>query len=147
MRQLVYAMRFTGRAAPVGPDGGVLIVRATSGSSTFTTIIGPGELDGRIESVPGGEAALASEVTLTGATSFQEVGMITVGSHVLRFSTVGSGYLGSGPDPPRRAGAVVGRVDGGDGQFAGARGLITSILLIDDDRAVTVHHVGVVDLP
>jgi hypothetical protein len=147
MRQLVYAMRFTGQATSAGPDGGVLTVRATAGSSTLATSIDPHGLDGRIESVPGGEATLESEVTLTGATSFQEVGVIAFGSHVVRFSTVGSGYLGSGPDPPRRTGAVVGRVDGGDGQFAGARGLITSIVLIDEDRAVTVHHLGVVYLP
>ena len=59
MRQLIYAMRFTGRATPARPDGGVLTVQATAGSSTLTTIIGPDGLDGRIESVPGGEADLS----------------------------------------------------------------------------------------
>jgi hypothetical protein len=90
---------------------------------------------------------LASEVTLTGATSFQEVGIIAFGRHLVRFSTVGSGHLGSGPDPPQRRGAMVGQVDGGQGQFAGAGGLVASILLIDEDLAVTVHHFGDVFLP
>jgi hypothetical protein len=48
---------------------------------------------------------------------------------VLRFATLGSGYLGPGPDDTRRHGAGVWRVEGGEGQFAGARGLITSNFL------------------
>ncbi len=146
MQQLVYAMRFTGWAMPASPDGGVLTVRATAASSAFNTIIGPDGLVGRIEWVPGGEAAFASEVTLTGATSFQEVGMIAFDGHVLRFSTVGNGYLGPVLDPPRRHGAVVWQVEGGEGQFAGARGLITANVVLRDGGEVTVHQLGVLFL-
>src|SRR6266498_3647813 len=110
MRQLVYAMRFTGRATPASPDSGVLTVRATASSSALTAMVGPDGLAGRIEAVAGGEAQFASELTLTGATSFQEVGTIAFGAgHHLRFSTVGSGYLGPGPDPAHRHGAAAWR--------------------------------------
>ena len=148
MRQLVYALRFTGRATPAGADGGVLTVTATAPSSTLVAVVGPGGLDGRIEPVAGGEADFASELTLTGATSFQAVGTIAFGDgHRLRFSTVGSGYLGPGADAARRHGAVTWRVEGGEGQFAGASGLITSNFVLGEDLAVIDHHVRVLFLP
>jgi hypothetical protein len=147
LRQLIYALRFTGRATPASPDGAVLTVRATAPSSALTAIVGPAGLASRIELVAGGEAHFASEVTLTGATSFQEVGTIAFGAgHRLSFASVGSGYLGASPDPALRHGAVTFRVEGGEGQFAGASGLITSNFFIDEDLAVTDHHVGVVFL-
>jgi hypothetical protein len=148
MRQLVYALRFMGRATPAGPDGGVLAVAATAPSAALVAVVGPGGLAGRIETVEGGEAGLAAELTLTGATSVQQVGTIAFGAgHRLCFSTVGSGYLGPGPDPARRHGAVTWRVEGGEGQFAGARGLITSNVIIGEDLAVIDHHLGVLFLP
>jgi hypothetical protein len=148
MRQLVYAMRFTGRATPTGPDGTVLEVTATAPSSSVTSIVGPAGLAGGLHPVAGGEATFESEVTFTGATSFQEVGAIAFGAgHRLRFATVGSGYLGASPDPARKHGAVSWRVAGGEGQFAGASGLITSNFFVGADLAVTDHHFGVLFLP
>lgn len=148
MRQLVYALRFTGRATPAGPDGSVLTVAATAPSSVLVAVVAARGLDGRIEAVAGGEAQFASELTLTGATSFQQVGTIAFGpGHRLRFATVGGGYLGGGPDPARKHGAVTWRVEGGEGQFAGASGLITSNVVVGEDLAVTDHHLGVIFLP
>jgi hypothetical protein len=39
------------------------------------------------------------------------------------------------------------RIDGGEGQFAGATGLITSNFFVGADLTVTDHHVGVILLP
>jgi hypothetical protein len=147
MRQLVYALRFTGRATPASPDGTVLKAATTAPSSTVTSTVGPAGLAGALEPAAGGEATFASEVTFTGATSFQEVGTIAFGAgHRLRFSTVGSGYLGASPDPARKHGTVSWRVEGGEGQFAGASGLITSNFFVGEDLAVTDHHLGVLFL-
>jgi hypothetical protein len=144
MRQLVYALRFTGRATPASPDGSVLKVAMTAPSCTVTSIVGPGGLTGTLEPAAGDEATFASEVTFTGATSFQEVGTIAFGDgHRLRFSTIGSGYLGASPDPALRHGTVSWRVEGGEGQFAGASGLITSNLFVSEDLAVTDYQLGV----
>ncbi len=116
MRQLVYALRFTGRATRASPDGGVLTVTATAPSAALTATVGPAGLAGTLEPATGGEAVLASEVTLTGATSFQAVGTIAFGGgHRLRFATVGSGYLGASPD----SASGTGRSPGG---WRGARG-------------------------
>lgn len=143
MRQLVYALRFSGRAAPAGPDGSVLAVTATAPGATFVTAVGSAGLISSLELAPGAEAAFASELTVTGETSFQEVGTIAFGNgHWLRFATVGSGYLNSGPGG--RHGAAVWRVEGGDGAFTGAQGLIAVHILLADDLTVTSYHLGVV---
>ena len=145
MRQLVYALRFTGRATPGGPDGSVLAVTATAPGAIFVTSVGPAGLAARLEPAIGAGAALTSEVTVTGETSYQEIGTIAFGDgHRLRFATVGSGYLGAGP--MGRHGASIWRVEEGEGQFAGARGLITAHVVIGADLEMIAHHLGVIFL-
>jgi hypothetical protein len=145
MRELIYAMRFTGQATPAGSAGNVLKAATTAPSSTLTTTVGPDGLASDLQPAEGGEATFASEVTFTGETSFQEIGSIAFGDgHRLRFSTVGSGYLAASADPARKHGTVMWQVDGGDGQFAGASGLITSNFFVDDDGEVIDYHLGVI---
>jgi hypothetical protein len=89
-----------------------------------------------------------SELTLTGKSSFQEVGTVVVGNgHRLRFATVGSGYLGADTDLISRNGAVIWQVEGGEGQFAGACGLITSNFSLDAEHGMISHHLGVLFMP
>jgi hypothetical protein len=148
VRELIYAMRFAGNAEPVGTAGNVLQAATTAPSSTLTATVGPDGLSGTLAPATGGEGTFASEVTFTGDTGFQEVGTIAFGDgNVLRFSTVGSGHLGASADPTRKHGTVMWRVDGGDGQFAGASGFITSNFLVGEDLSVTDHHFGVLFLP
>jgi hypothetical protein len=147
MREMVYAMRFAGHAAPVGSAGNVLKATTTAPSSTITSSVGADGLTGGLQPAAGARATFASEVTFTGETSFQEVGTIAFGAgNVLRFGTVGSGYLGESADPARKHGSVMWRVEGGEGQFAGASGLITSNFFVGADLSVTDHHFGVIFL-
>jgi hypothetical protein len=147
MREVIYAMRFTGQATPVGTAGNVLKAATTAPSSTLTSSVGPDGLTGGLQPAAGGEATFASEVTFTDEQSFLEVGTIAFGvGNVLRFSTVGSGYLGASADPARQHGTVMWRVDGGEGQFAGATGLITSNFFVGENLEVTDHHFGVIFL-
>jgi hypothetical protein len=122
---------------------------ATAAPSTIVaSSVGPDGLAGDLRPADGGEATFTSEVTFTGATSFVESGTIGFGEgHALRFSTVGAGHLDASADPARKHGTVMWRVDGGDGQFAGASGLITSNFFVGDDLTVTDHHFGVILLP
>ena len=148
MRQLIYAMRFRGHATPVGTTGNVLKAATTAPSSTLTSSVGAGGLAGGLRPADGGEASFTSEVTFTGEQNFQEVGTIAFDDdHRLRFATVGEGYLGASTDPARKHGTVMWRVEGGEGQFAGASGLITSNFVVGADLAVTDHHFGVLFLP
>jgi hypothetical protein len=147
MRQIVYAMRFAGLATPIGPAGHLFKMATTAPGCTFMSTVGPAGDAGRIRRAEGGEATLESEVTFTGVTSFQAVGTIAFGDgHRLRFGTIGSGYLDASPDPTRKHGIVMWRVDGGEGQFAGASGLIASTFFVGDGGEVTDYHVGVIFL-
>ncbi|HEU0113383.1 MAG TPA: hypothetical protein VFQ80_01830 [Thermomicrobiales bacterium] len=148
MHELVYALRFRGRATPVGPDGNILEAMTTAASASFTTAVGPDGLTGSWQQDAGEAATFASEVTFTSDTSFQETGTITFGAgNILWFATVGQGYLASSVDLARKHGAVTWRVEGGEGQFAGASGLITSNFFVDDRLGVVDHHFGVLLVP
>jgi hypothetical protein len=147
MRQIVYAMRFAGLATPIESAGHLLKTATTAPSCTFAATVGPAGLAGAIRPAEGGEATFESEITFTGATSFQAVGTIAFGvGNRLRFGTIGSGYLGASPDPTLKHGTVMWRVDGGEGQFAGASGLIASNFFVGDGGEVIDHHVGVIFL-
>ena len=147
MRCLTYAMRFTGYATPANGDGTVLKAATTAPSASLTATVGPAGLASDRHPAAGAEATFASEVTFTGETSFQEVGTIAFGdAHRLRFGTVGSGYLIASADPSCKLGTVLWRVQGGEGQFAGATGLITSNFLVGASGEVTDHHFGVLFL-
>src|SRR5690349_6132778 len=141
MREVIYAMRFTGQAEPIGAGGDVLRAATSAPSSALTSTVGPDGLAGALAPAAGDAAAFTSDVTFTGETSFQETGAIVFGpGHRLRFTTVGSGYLGPSADPGRKHGTVMWRVDGGEGQFAGATGLITSNFFVDARLGLVDHH-------
>ena len=138
MKQIIYAMQFKGQGGPGGSPN-VLKAMTSSPSCTITTVIGSEGVHGSVQPAPGGKAAFESEVTVTGETSFLESGSIRFGdgNHRLRFSTVGQGYLADSPEPKLKSGAVMWKVEGGEGQFAGASGYITSNFTMDEAGHVT----------
>jgi hypothetical protein len=148
MRRLIYGLRFRGAATRVGIDGTVFATATTAQGSTIGTRIGPEGVSGTLDPATGDEATLESEWVFTSATTFQETGTIAFGTggHRLRFSTFGSAYLEPASDDGCRHGAAVRLVEGGEGQFAGARGLIASAFVVDDAGVITDHQLGVVEV-
>ena len=146
MKQVIYAMQFKGSAAPKAGVSGVILASTTAPSCTLSSIVGPGGVAGTLQPLPSGTASFESEVTLGGEPSFTEAGTIRFGdsSHLLRFSTVGQGFLGKSPDASLQHGSVMWRVEGGEGQFAGATGLITSNFTLSATGEVTDHHFGLI---
>ena len=145
MRQLTYAMRFTGQATPANDAGTVLKAATTSPSTTITSTVGDGGLAGAIAPATGDDARFTSQVEFTSESAFTETGTITFGEgNHLTFSTVSEGYLGPSADGSLQHGTVMWRVDGGEGQFDGASGLITSNFFVDGNGAVTDHQFGVI---
>jgi hypothetical protein len=144
MRQIIYSMQFTGQATPVRE--GVLKATTTAPSCSLTSTAGPEGLRGTLQRAAGEEAVFESEVTFNGESSFREAGTISFGrhGHRLRFGTVGEGYLGPSPEAGLRHGTVMWRVEGGEGQFAGATGLITSNFFVGGAGEVTDNHFGVI---
>ena len=148
MRQIIYALQFKGHAAPKAGAPGVLKATTTAPGCTLTTSVGREGVTGILEPTAGEVASFESEVTLTGENLFLESGTIRfgAGNNQLRFSTVGHGSLGACPIPKLQHGAVTWRVDGGEGQFAGATGLITSNFTISEGGDVLDNHLGVIFL-
>ena len=146
MAQILYTMQFTGKAAPANDAGTVLKATTTAPSCTITTVVGAAGVSGNIQPAGGAQARFESQVTFTGETSFQEEGIITFGDnhHRLYFSTVGQGYLGPSADSQLRHGSVIWKVERGEGQFAGATGLITSNFFVNSAGEVTDNHFGVI---
>jgi hypothetical protein len=157
MRQIIYMMQFNGQVTPVGTSPNVMKATTTAASCTLTTVVGPDGLRSTLEPAAGSQATFESEVTFVGGfessevTSsgeggFKETGTITFGQgeHRLRFSTIGQGYIGPSAEPHLRQGAVMWRIEGGEGQFAGARGVITSNFTVSDSGEVSDHHMGVI---
>ena len=52
--------------------------------------------------------------------------------------------MGASPEPGLTHGSVVWRVEGGEGQFAGATGLITSNFTLSDKGDVTDNQFGLI---
>ena len=149
MGQIIYTMQFKGHAAPVSGASGVLKATTTASSCSITTTVGPGGVSGSLQPAAGGQATFESQVTFTGEAAFQEVGSITFGEggHRLHFSTVGQGYIGPSAEPGLQHGSVIWKVERGEGQFAGASGLITSNFFVSAAGEVTDNHFGVIFVP
>jgi hypothetical protein len=80
-----------------------------------------------VERVSGDSAVLESTVERFADGSFVEAGVITYGSlGRVSFLTAGTGTVGPSPIEGWVHGSVMWIVTGGEGQFSGARGLITS---------------------
>jgi hypothetical protein len=137
LEPLVLNMRFTGQATqPVGD---------------------PPEVDVHSETesvkIEGGDGAgidvvsYDTHVTFTSETSFTESGRVTVGGDgdVLVITTVGEGYIGPSPDPSILHGAVIWRIDSGEGGLEGASGLLTSNFQLRPETGdVTEYQVAVI---
>ena len=90
----------------------------------------------------------AGKTTAARTLLAETLGVMTFGDgHRLRLTTVGGGYLGSSADPALQQGAVIWRVEEGEGQFAGASGLICANVLLHDNGQIVAHHLGLIFVP
>jgi len=149
VKQLNYAMQFKGSAAPVDPaNPGVLNVRAAAQSSVIRSAVGANGLSTNLEGAAGASAKFDSQVRMGAEGEFDEDGTISFGEgNSIRFVTVNRGHVAPSSEPGVTAGAVIWRVEGGKGQFAGASGLITSNFHFNMAGEVTDNQFGVIFVP
>ena len=85
---------------------------------------------------------------MTGTDTFVESGSITFGEgdHALKFTTVGQGTLTPDASTKTMVGAVIWKVESGEGQFKNATGLITSNFSVDETGGVTDHQFGAISV-
>lgn len=148
MRELVFALEFRGRGGPVPGSSTKRQARTTAPSQAWRAVLGPGGVTAAVEPVAGEAAVLESRVERDPDGTFVEDGTITYGAAgSVTFDTVGRGHVGPAPDGRGSHGVVMWRITGGEGRFAGARGLITSNFTVTPDGLVTDDHVTRLYLP
>ena len=148
MRELVFALEFRGRGGPVPGSTTKRQARTIAPSQAWRAVLGPGGVTAAVEPVAGEAAVLESRVERDPDGTFVEDGTITYGAAgSVTFDTVGRGHVGPAPDGRGSHGVVMWRITGGEGRFAGARGLITSNFTVTPDGLVTDDHVTRLYLP
>ena len=140
---IVYSLQFRGRIRSLSSR--VLEQRASAPSQVLITTVDADGLAGRVEPGEGEEARLVSRLVLADDGSFDQSGTIEFApGHVLNFRSVAAARLDSSPDPHLRHGAAVWEVEGGEGQFRGAHGRITSNFFLSDTNELTDNHFGLI---
>ena len=150
MRQILYAMHFRGQTSPSGEQQQVLHTAGSASSCVVRSLVRRSGLETEITAESGEFAFFESDLRAMGAEEFQEEGVICFGDeneHTLRFSTVGEGHMTPGPAPGLMAGSATWKVEGGEGQFSDARGLITTTFTLTDTGERCDYHCGLIFLP
>ena len=148
MRELVFALTFTGRAGAVPGSPALRQARTSAPSQALRTVLAADGVESGIEHLAGETAVLESRVERRADGGFVEDGTISYGSAgTVSFVTVGTGTVGPSPLPGWQSGAVIWAVTGGVGRFAGARGLITSNFTVNGDGQVVDNHFARLHLP
>jgi hypothetical protein len=143
LHPIVYSLQFRGRITSLSSR--LLEQHASAPSQVVITTVDANGLAGHVQPGDGEEALLVSRLTLGDDGSFDQSGTIEFApGHVLTFRSVGATRLGRSPDPHLRHGAAVWEVEGGEGQFRGARGRITSNFFVSDTNELTDNHFGLI---
>ena len=146
MKQLVFALQFTGTATPTGE--GKLHAKTTARGQAFRASFGTDGVHASLEPAGGDTAAFESDVEMKGHGTFLESGTIAYGSAgSIAFKTVGQGILGPSPLENLQRGAVTWQVISGQGRLAGATGLITSNFTVGAQGEVVDNQLAVLFVP
>lgn len=148
MYQIDYALRFTGKARTASADGNLLNVSMTAQSARVSSHIG----DIGIKSLDRSAAGRSRGFQFRGDLHFRNR-VSGNGRHYLwRWQHLALFDRGQRlPGALRRTRPAAGRRDvahrAGEGQFAGASGMITSNFFVSDQLAKEDYHCGVLLLP
>ena len=141
MKPITFSLQFRGQVAQLGE--GLRKQARAPGCALVTSLTAEGP-EGHFVWAPGDdEALLDSTLAFRDERRFDELGTIvfTLGNS-LRIR--GSGRLAPSADPDLRQGTVVWTIEGGDGHFEGATGLITSNFLLSVTGDLTENQLGIV---
>jgi hypothetical protein len=146
MKQLVFALQFTGTAGPAGE--GKLHASTKAAGQALRASFGRGGIQAVLEPAAGDGATFESDVEIIGEGTFLESGTITYGSAgSVTFKTVGHGILGPSPMKDLQFGAVTWQVVSGQGSLAGATGYITSNFTVGAQGEVVDNQFAVLFVP
>lgn len=150
MRKLLFTMQMRGRTSQPSDPSGPIRTTGSAASCVLSTVISASGIQTDLTAADGELAFFDSELRLVAPDEFQEAGEIAFGDgtvHLLKFSTAGKGHMSQGFQPGTLAGTASWQVDSGEGQFAGARGFITSNFTITSSGDRCDLNCGVIFLP
>lgn len=141
MKPITYSLQFRGQADELE---GALRKQARAPGCALVTSLTPDGVFGSFVWAPGDEEAFfQATLAFTADESFEGQGTIAfLRGHVLH--VWGRGQFTPSRDPHLRQGTVVWEVTGGEGQFEGASGRITSNFFLSDTGDLTDNQLGVV---
>lgn len=141
MKPITFSLQFRGQVAQ--SEEGLRKQARAPGCALVTSLTAEGP-DAHFEWAPGEEEALLeSMLAFRDVRRFDELGTIVFAlGNSLRIR--GSGRLAPSADPDLRQGTVVWTIEGGDGHFEGATGLITSNFLLSGTGDLTENQLAVV---
>ncbi len=144
MTQIGYAMQFRGSGAPKPGKDNELAARSGSSTTSLTNSFGPGGPRLAVADGAGQAASFDSSVYMLEDGQFTEDGTIDFGeAGSLRFSTIGTGWMGDSAEEGLVHGAIMWKVDSGTGPLEGATGIITSNFTISGEGQVVDNQWGV----
>lgn len=149
MRKLLYTMHFRGRASLAAGERKSLRTTGTATSCIMTTAVAPSGVETEVKACEGDLAFLELQMHVNGDGSFREDGAIIFGEddeNVLRFSAIGEGHLSPVAQSGMVAGTVSCNITGGEGQFAGASGFISSNFTLTATGELNDFHAGLIFL-
>jgi hypothetical protein len=150
MQTLLYTMHFRGQVSRSTGNASVLKTTISGTSCTMETLVGRDGATTTLHAAPGELAFIEAELRLSGHEEFEGGGVLAFGEeseHALRFSSAKIGHLSPIGKGGKLAGAIVWKVDGGDGRFAGATGFITSNFTFTETGALSEYQCGQIFIP
>ena len=141
MKPITYSLQFRGQARSLRSN--LVRLTLTAPSSALVTTVGALGVHGIFSDVSGGEAILHSELSWKRQPSPTAARSSSAAATRCAFAASPDASHDCA-DPHLRHGAVICQVEGGEGQFAGCEGLITSNFFLSDTGEVTQNHFGLI---
>jgi hypothetical protein len=148
MEPIIFCLHFRGQASRGTDKRNLFRITASAPSCNLATELSDAGVHSRVSVLPGDMAFADSELELTGSESFSGRASISFGDgpHALELRAAAQGHFESTPKQGEMSGAVTWRVEGGEGQFAGAKGFVTSVLTLHEDGQFSEFQTGLLYL-
>ncbi len=147
MEPLVFCLHFRGQASRGTDKRNLFRVTASAPSCNIATELSESGISAKIAVLPGDMAFAESELELTGTNSFGGKASLSFGDgpHALELTAAAPGHFESA-ESQTLTGAITWHITGGEGQFAGAKGFVTSVVTLREDGQFVEVQTGVVYL-
>src|SRR5262245_35406142 len=153
MRQLLFALQFKGKQVRWP---GRYKAKTAATDQAWRTVLATNGIDASVERAGDGVANCEAEIETVvghgvpdeGEGTFTVAGTVKYGpAGKVNFHTVGRGFLGPTGVDGLRQGAVIWQITGGEGQFSGATGLVTSNFSVTSEGEMVDNQIAQIFLP